>query len=191
MRNALLGSTLALVALFALQDTATAAPSEFQITPRVGLGDLRIDAFEGLEEGLAETDTYGLGVGVGFLTPIGVVVEAGIDTFGDYEIFDNLDSFSLEQKFVSVGYQFELGQGWRIVPRVGRTRWKLKSEEGRFFFFDFDPDGSREIRGYDYFWEASVSRRISRVVTLGVNYKQGNFEFGRTRTTAFVVTFGF
>jgi hypothetical protein len=187
MRSAL--TILALGALITAHGTASAVESEFQITPRTGFGDLRLDHFEPVPNSTADTDTYGLGAGVGFLTPVGIVVEAGVEAFGDYDFFDTLDSLSLQQKFVSVGYQFELGSGWRLVPRVGRARWKLRSEEG--LFFNPGPEESRELRGYDYFWEASVSRRISRRVTLGVNYKQGNYEFGRTRSTAFLVTLGF
>ena len=187
MRIAL--TTLALGALLALQGTARAAESEFQITPRAGVGNLRVDEFERFDRNLADTNTYGLGVGLGFLTPLGVVIEAGADTFGDYDFFNTLDSFSLTQESLSVGYQFDLGEGWRIVPRVGRAHWKLRSEQGRLF--NPGPEDSEEIHGYDYFWEAGVSRRISRIVTLGMNFKQGNYEFGRTRSAAFVVTLGF
>ena len=180
---------LAAAAALALHGTASAGQSEFQITPRAGLGDLRIDQFRGVNNNLADTDTYGLGVGVGVLTPIGVVFEAGVDDFGDFDFFNTFDSFNLTQKFASVGYQFELGEGWRLVPRVGRAHWKLRSEEGRIF--NPGPEEVRSISGDDYFWEASISRRISRVVTLGMNYKQGNFDFGRSRTASFVVTLGF
>jgi len=187
MRNVL--TILAAGALLALHGTAGAAESEFQITPRAGLGDLRIDQFEGIDDNLAETDTYGLGVGFGVKTPVGVVFEAGVDHFGNFDFFNAFDGFSLSQKFVSIGYQFELGEGWRLVPRVGRAHWKVRNEEGRLF--NPGPEETRSISGDDYFWEASVSRRISRVVTLGVNYKQGNFDFGRSRTTSFIVTLGF
>ncbi len=175
--------------LLALQGTAIAAQTEFQITPRAGFGDLRIDRFVGTEHSLADKDTYGAGVGLGVLTPFGVVFEAGIDDFGDFDFFNTLDSRRLTQKSASVGYQFELGQGWRLVPRIGRAHWKLRSEEG--LLFNPGPEEVRTISGDDYFWEASVSRRISNVVTLGMNYKQGNFDFGRSRSASFVVTLGF
>jgi hypothetical protein len=170
-------------------DSARAVESEFQISPRAGRGDLQIDAFQGLNDQSADTNTFGLGCGFGVLTPIGVVVEAGGDSYGDLDIVGALDSFTLSQNFAAVGYQFELGSGWRIVPKVGRTRWKLRSEEG--MLFNPGPEATREIRGYDYYWEASVSRRISSVVALGVAYKQGDFSFGRSRTTSFLVTLGF
>jgi hypothetical protein len=188
MRRILLLTTLALCSLVAVTHAA-AATTEFQITPRAGIGELRIGALAGVNDDLVDTDTLGIGVGFGVLTPVGIVLEAGADSFGDFDLFNALDSFSLTQQFVSVGYQLELGDGWRIVPRAGRARWKLRSEEG--LLFNPGPEETRDARGYDYFWELSVSRRISRVVTLGLNYKQGEYEFGRTRSTAFMVTLGF
>ena len=193
MRGALM--TVAVLALLAVQTTATAQPapglreSEFQITPRVGAGELRVDRFQGLTETLEEIDTHGVGVGFGFLTPIGVVIELGGEVFGEDNFFDTLDSFNLRQEFVSLGYQFELGSGWRFVPRAGVAHWKLRSEEG--WLFNPGPEEVRELKGDDFFWEASVSRRISRVVSLGLDLKQGNYDFGRTRSAAFVVTLGF
>jgi hypothetical protein len=195
--------TIAVCALLAVHGTTLAQSppdrsgqraSEFQITPRVGVGDLRVDEFQGLnlqgiDKDLSDLDTHGIGVGFGFLTPIGLVIEAGGEVFGEDDFFDTKDSFSLRQEFISLGYQFELGDGWRLVPRVGRAHWKLRSDEGSFF--DFDDEDVREVKGNDYFYEASVSRRISRVLTMGVNFKQGNYEFGRTRSAAFLVTLGF
>ena len=203
MRGALI--TISLCALLTVPGTVLAQSppdrtsdrrSEFQITPRVGVGDLRVDDFAGLnlrdfDKDLSEIDTHGIGVGFGFLTPIGIVIEAGGEVFGEDDIFDTKDSFSLRQEFISVGYQIELGSGWRIVPRVGRAHWKLRSDQSNFFDFDDDDDDFREVKGNDYFYEASISRRISRVVTMGVNFKQGDYDFGRTRSAAFLVTLGF
>jgi len=168
---------------------AAAATPEFQITPRLGFGSLRVDALAGINEDLVRTDTYGIGAGFGYLTRIGIVAEIGADTFGDFDFLDTFDSFSLTQEFISLGYQAELGGGWRVVPRVGRAHWNLRSEEGRLL--NPGREEVREKKGNDYFWEVSLSRRVSRVVTLGVIHKQGQYDFGRTRSTAFLVTLGF
>jgi hypothetical protein len=170
-------------------ECAAAATPEFQITPRAGLGSLRVDALVGVNEERVNTDTYGIGAGFGYLTRTGIVAEIGADTFGDFDLFDSLDSFSLTQQYVSLGYQAELGGQWRLVPKAGRARWKLRSEEGRLL--NPGPEEVRDKRGYDYFWEVGLSRRVSSVVTLGVIYKQGQYDFGRTQSAAFVVTLGF
>ena len=188
MIRTLLAASVA-VGIALLGQHANAATPEFQITPRVGLGSLRVDALVGVNEDRIRTDTYGIGAGFGYLTQAGIVAEIGADTFGDFDLFDSLDSFSLTQEFVSLGYQAEFGSGWRFVPRVGLAHWKLRSEEGRLL--NPGPEEVRKRSGDDYFWEVGVSRRVSSVVTLGVLYKQGQYDFGRTRSTAFQVTLGF
>ncbi len=188
MRRHLLLLSIALCAILH-QPWARAETPEFQITPRIGVGSLLIHQFVGINKSEVNTDTYGIGASLAFLTPIGVVAEIGADTFGDFNFFDTFNSFDLSQQFASLGYQFELGNGWRFVPRVGRAHWKLRSQEG--WLFHPGPEEVREARGDDYFWEVGLAHRVSSVVSLGVSYKQGQYDFGRTRSTAFTVTMGF
>jgi len=180
-------STIAAIALLSLARVGVAAESEFQITPRIGQGELTIDRFEGLNEDLRETETYGLGISFGVLTPIGVVFEVGGDSQGRFELVDEDNDFSLSQRYIAVGYQIPLGDGWQLTPKVGRARWKLRSDNS---LLDFNSSDNDEMRGYEYVYEATIARKISRVVTLGLNYRQGDFEFGRARAVAFVVQFG-
>jgi hypothetical protein len=181
-------STIAAFALFGLAQTSQAAESEFQITPRIGQGELTIDHFAGVDEELRETETYGFGLSFGVLTPIGVVFEVGGDSHGRFEVVDEDDDFSLSQRYVAVGYQIPLGDGWQLTPKVARARWKLHSDNS---LLDFNSSDNEEMRGYDYVYEATIARKVSRVVTLGLSYKQGDFEFGRARAASFVVQFGF
>lgn len=186
MRTPLLVVTL--LSAFALQ-TARAAESEWQITPRGFAGDLDIKRqYTGVNGSRTDADLAGIGCGVGYLTPMGIVVAIGADGAAEYDFYGAFDSYSFDQRFAAVGYQFELGNGWRFVPMVGRTRWRLESKEG--LFLNPGPEESAVIKGYDYYWEASVSRRISRVVALGVSYRQGDHRFGQSRATAFMVTIG-
>ena len=180
-------STIAAITLFGLARVAVASESEFQITPRIGQGELTIDHFEGVNEDLRETETYGFGISFGVLTPIGVVVEVGGDSQGRFELVDEDNDFSLSQRYIAVGYQIPLGDGWQLTPKVGRARWKLRSDNS---LLDFNSSDNDEMRGYEYIYEATIARKISRVVTLGLNYRQGDFEFGRARAVAFVVQFG-
>jgi hypothetical protein len=180
--------TATALALLGVAQTSLAAESEFQITPRIGQGELKIDAFDGLDEDLREAETYGLGIGFGVLTPIGVVLEIGADSQGRLEIIDEDDDFSLSQQYVAVGYQIPLGDGWHLTPKVARARWKLRSDHT---LLDFDSSDNEELRGYEYVYDVTVGRKISRVVALGLNYKQGDFDFGRARALSFAVQFGF
>lgn len=186
MRTSIIAATLALCAVmqpaFGAEDD-----SEFQITPRIGQGELRLDAFDGVDAELHETDTYGFGIGFGVKTPIGVLFEVGGDSQGNIEIFDDDEEFNLTQRYVAIGYQFELGDGWRLIPKVSRVRWKLRSDEG---LFDFNDDDDKEMRGYEYVYEGTIGKQVSRVLTLGLNYKQGDYDFGRARVVSFVVQVG-
>jgi hypothetical protein len=188
MGRNLLTPRVALCAIL-LPPAASAVEQQFQISPRAGFGSLEVDQFAGLNAQRVDVDTYGLGASVGYLTPIGVVLEIGADRFSDFDLFETFDNFRLSQEFASIGYQFDLGNQWRLVPRVGRAHWKLRSREGRLF--NPGPEEERTVKGYNYFWEIGVARQISRVVTLGVNYKRGQYEFGSTQSATFTVTLGF
>jgi hypothetical protein len=168
---------------------AVAAESEFQINPRFGRGELRIDEFQGLDDELAELETFGLGVTFAVVTPIGLLFAAGQDSFGNFDVFNATDEFNLVERFVEIGYQIELGDGWRLVPKAGRSRWKLTSEEGQLFHPG--PEETRVLRGYEYFWEVGLARRINKHMALGVTARAGDFEFGRSRSVAFLMSFGF
>lgn len=186
MRTTLL--TVTLLSALGLQ-TAGAAEGEWQITPRGFSGDLDIKRqYTGVNGSRTDANLAGIGCGIGYLTPIGIVAAIGADGGAEFDLFGSFDSYSFDQRFVAVGYQFEWGDGWRFVPMVGRARWRLESEEG--ILLNPGPEQSEVVRGYDYFWEASVSRRISRVVALGISYKQGDFRFGQSRAAAFMVTIG-
>jgi hypothetical protein len=166
-----------------------AANPEFQISPRVGFGSLEVDQFVGVNDDLVDTDTVGLGVGFGYLTSPGIVLEVGIEDFGNLDFFGFEDRFSLFERYVAVGYQAELGRGWRLTPRVGYSDWELRSEESPLF--NPGPEDEREATGDDVFWSLNLSRRVSRVLTLGLNYKRGNYDFGTASTTTFNFMFTF
>jgi hypothetical protein len=180
---------LAAVGTLLLQPLASAATPEFQISPHAGFGSIEVDALVGVNRERANADTYGFGASFGYLTPIGVVLEIGADDYNDLDLFKTFDNFRLAQRYASIGYQFELGHRWRLVPRVGRAHWKLHSKEGQIF--NPGPEQTRDVSGDNYFWEIGVARQISRVVTLGVNFKRGQYEFGSTQSAAFTATFAF
>ena len=188
MDRSLLIPSFALVAALFSQHAAAATP-EFQLTPRVGYGSMRIDAISAINEDATSKDTIGLGVTGGYVTSFGLVAEIGADYFGHISILNVNDSFELSEKFISFGYQAEFGNGWRVVPKVGRARWTLDSKEG--WVFNPGPEERQKVKGYDYFWEVSAGRRISNAVALSLAYRQGDFDFGRTRSTVFGVTIAF
>ena len=163
--------------------------AEFQLSPRAGRGVLELDAFRNVDEDLAELDTGGLGMSFGVLTPIGLLLEAGTETYGNFDFFNADDEFVLRQHYAALGYQFALGDGWYLVPKAGRAKWKLTSEKGWLLH---DDDVETDVqRGYEYFWELGFGRRVTESMSLGASVRSGSYEFGDSTSIAFVMTFGF
>ena len=168
---------------------AKAAEQEFQITPRVGLGELRLKPGVITLDVPQEVDTGDFGVGFAFVTPIGLMLEVGLqlqtnllDPGGDAEA-----ELTLLERYVAAGFQLELGSGFRLTPKVGRIRWRLRSEEDPLFNF-----GDEEsIDGYEDFWEVSFTKNIADTVAMGLRYRSTDYDFGRAESAMFVTTFGF
>lgn len=183
---------MALATVCALTTTTpllAAERTEFQISPRLGRGLLELDQFRNVDEDLAELDTGGLGVSFAVVTPIGLLVEGGTESYGNFGFFNADDEFVLRQDYVALGYQFELGDGWHLVPKAGRARWKLTSERGWLLH---DDDVETDIRrGYEYFWELGFGRRVNDVMSLGASVRSGSYEFGAATSIALVMRFAF
>lgn len=168
---------------------ALAEEGRFQITPRAGFGDMRIEAGQGVNEEEIDIDTVNLGGAFGYATFFGLVIEAGIEMQTDGDIWNVGDEFTLTHQYVALGYEIEFRPGWRFTPKVGRTNWKLESDES--FLFNPGPEEEKDIDGYDYFWEVQLTRRVSDSVALGASYRRGEFDFGRASSLSFVATFEF
>jgi hypothetical protein len=183
---------MALATVCALTTTTpllAAERTEFQISPRLGRGLLELDQFRNVDEDLAELDTGGLGVSFAVVTPIGLLVEGGTESYGNFDFFNADDEFVLRQDYVALGYQFELGDGWHLVPKAGRARWKLTSEKG-WLIHDDDVETDLQ-RGYEYFWELGFGRRVNDVMSLGASVRSGSYDFGDAGSVSFVMTFAF
>lgn len=162
--------------------------SEMQITPIVGYSHLRIDG-NYLESGVTNRlDQLLLGANLGVLTPFNVVLEAGTANAIHEDWFSSND-FDLDTDYLAIGYQAEFGNGWRFVPKVGRMKWKLYSDDAHIV--DALGDNHKALRGYDNYYEASLMRHLSPSIAMGVNFKDVDTKFGHSRSGAFVVTFGF
>ncbi len=163
--------------------------TEMQITPFAGYSHLRIDGPNLIDGETIRVDQAMWGATAGFLTPFGVVLEIGTSKAFHEDIFENDEDFGLDTDFAAVGYQFEFADGWRFVPKIGRMKWKLRSDDRDLV----DALGMRHetVRGYDNFFEASLMRHVSESIALGVNFKDVDAQYGHSRSGTFVVTFGF
>lgn len=175
--------------LMAIAPATYAAEGTFHISPRVGRGEMRIDEPFTISDRLEEVDALSIGVAAGYSTPIGILLEIGAESQSNFDIWSATDEFTLSQQYIAVGYELAFAEGWTFTPKAGRARWKLHSEEG--MLFNPGPEAEENIRGYEYFWEAQVSRRLNDRVALGGAYREGEFDFGRARSISFLATFTF
>lgn len=182
IKRILAASALALAATPAL-----ATEAAIQISPRIGYGMLRIDEDKTLSGERETVDALNLGVTIGAVTPFGLMFEGGIHHDYGQSYFGADDRYELSSLSIAVGYQFETDSGARLIPKAGRTQWRLHDEEGRLFGAGTGED--RTFEGYDYFWELTVQKKVGRSTALGVTFKDNPFEFGSARAANFTVTF--
>jgi hypothetical protein len=181
----LLGSVL-----LAQSTLAADGQHEIRIGPRIGPGEIRIDGNKALTRPIVSTtveeDTAGLGGTVEYSAPFGLVVEVGHFATGESDWWDD-DKLVMTDTFASIGWQIEIGNGFSVTPRVGRSRWKI--EDDASVFDDDDDELNPKIRGYQNYWELSAAKRLTSVVTLGVSHKDNSYDFGHSRSTMFTVMF--
>lgn len=170
-----------------------AGEPELQITPRLGFGTIELDPGvltidnSDVDED-NEVDTIDAGVGLAYLTRFGLVLEAGLQGQTNTLFGGIFDELTFSERYVAVGYQFELGNGFRLTPKVGRTHWRLRNEEG--IFLNPGPEEVEEIDGYEDFYEVSFTKTISAFISMGVRYKWADYSFGEVDSVMFVTTFG-
>ena len=180
-----------LISLLLLQAASTSvvlAAEGFQISPRIGKSTLQIDADQLKDNQLHEVETLLTGVRMAYVSPIGLMVEGGYSSQGNWDWFGTVDRYRLTEYSLAVGYQFETQHGFRVIPKVGRTHWDLYSKENTLLHPD--ADRTNTIRDYDDFWELTLQKKISDTVALGVSYKDNPFKFGNVRSIAFTASFG-
>lgn len=188
MKKILLGCALTMLSAAALaKDDMANHDIAIQLSPRIGYGEVQLESTKTQSGHRENLDALDLGFGVGVVMPFGVLVEGGVHRDYSESWVDNKDRFELDNESLAIGYQFETDRGVRLIPKVGRTHWRLKDKGG--VLSDAGPDGDHRFDGYDYFWELTLQKRVSRVVSLGVTVKDNEFDFGNARAINFTATF--
>ncbi len=166
---------------------ASAKDTAIQISPRIGLGTLHIDKEYTRNNEKVDLDSIDVGVTLGVVTPIGLMVEAGVLKLSNFSFFGADDRYELTEQTIAVGYQFETANGFRLVPKGGRMRWRLYDKEGKFL--NPGPEAERTQTAYDYFWELTLQKRVRKSTALGVSIRDNKFDFGSAQSITFTVTF--
>lgn len=161
------------------------------ISPYAGYTHLRIDAGQIPEEsGTLKADALQLGFSFGIRIPAGLLIEAGRSdaVHTDFFLGDEID-IDMKSYYGAVGWRIPFGEGWHFTPKLGRGKWKLSSSD--IDWFDFDDDDGHEINGWDNFYELSLAREINDRISLGINFKDVDAQFGHSRSGTFVASFAF
>jgi hypothetical protein len=180
------------VLLMTASASSVLAAEGLQISPRIGKSTLRVDADRVTSNSVVEKDTLLTGVTMGYVSPFGLMAEAGYSTQGNWDVFGTEDKYKLSEYSIALGFQIDTPHHFRIIPKLGRERWDLYSKEGSFNNLGNHPGPERAdtLRGFDNFWELTLQKQISNSVALGITYKDNALGFGNVRAIAFTATFG-
>jgi len=156
---------------------------QFQITPYVGHAQVRVDG-KYLEFGDNETiDQWIAGISAGYRAPFGLVVEIGTAATGE-PMFGWAVGREVRETYGAVGYDFELGRGWHVTPKLGLTSWHLHGGE-----LEDVVDGSGELRdsidGEDAYLEIAVTKHFNSHVGIGFSLRHAELEIGQLSSAAF------
>lgn len=182
----LVAATMLLVAAGA----QAAGKSAVYIAPYAGYTHLRIDDGQiPFETGTLKADALQVGFSFGIRIPAGLLIEAGrSDAIHTDFFFGDEADIDLRSYYGVVGWRIPFGDGWHFTPKLGRGKWKLSSSDIDWFGLE---DEGHEINGWDNFYELSLSREINDRISLGVNFKDVDAQFGHSRSGTFVASFAF
>ena len=103
---------------------------QFQITPYLGNARVRVDGAH-LEFGDSQTyDQWIAGISAAYRAPFGLVVEIGTAATGE-PMFGWATGGEVRETYGAVGYDFELGRGWYLAPKLGLTSWASRAGNSR------------------------------------------------------------
>jgi hypothetical protein len=159
------------------------------ITPFGGYTHLKIDPGRIYSEpDEAKLDAFQLGAAFGFRWPFGLMIEVAHSASVHAELF-NSDDFDLEQNSGAVGWRIPFADGWHFIPKVGREHWTLSSNHR--VLLDEEGERHKSLDDWSNFWELGLTREINRKVSLGVNFRDVDEQFGHSRSGTFVASFAF
>ncbi len=172
--------------VFADSDQKTA----ITVSPYLGGAHVRIDA-ENMADGMPRKMDLALGgVSIGVRMPIGLAFEIGRSDAIHDDVSDWWqEGFGLTQKYVSVGWQFSLGDDWTLAPKYGRAKWNFDADDVNFV--DVNGAVTDKVRGYDNFGEITIAKKIKDSFSLGLTARGLETDFGDSYSGALTASWSF
>lgn len=156
-------TSLILTLITMLPLKALAFEEAVTISLAVGDGNIYIDqdySTTGFDE---IQDAINVELLLGYRFELGIAMEFGLIEHVSPG-WTNWDS--LEESVILISYPFDVG-GLAIVPKIGYSRWKLHSDEGRG-------------KGKDLIWSISIEKNFGGSFGMFVSTSKIDYDFGET-----------
>lgn len=179
---ALVGAAMAMAVALGMVAPATAG--EFGLTFRIGRDDIEIDGNR-LTSGNSVNDRMvNLGLLASYRWEKGGYIEAGVGGSGGIDVFGIQD---VSHRWIGGGWQFDLGDAWKLTPKAGLTWSNLTSSEEDFF----DSEPVDEFSDTVPFFEIAVERRFWERLGVGLYYRHTAEDWGLTRDAGLSLSWTF
>lgn len=173
----------AAVAALVMASAQAGDRGQFQLTPYVGHAKVKVEG-QYLEFGASETfDQWIAGISAGYRAPFGLVAEIGVAASGE-PLFGWAVGGDVRETYIALGYDFDVGRGWHVTPKLGWTNWEL---QGGDLEDVVDGSGAQQDRidGEDAHLEIAVTKQFNDHVGIGFSLRHAEVEFGQVSSAAF------
>ena len=143
-----------------------------------------------IEPNVSPDDTgYGIAARLGYRWSSNWQVELRGVTSENIDLFGLTEDTELSEVQLLVGYSFKVSDRLRIVPAIGRSKWKLSSQEGRAF--NPGPEESLVTRGFDLTYRLGIDFPVTDLFYLSFAYNRSDYEFGDANTSTLTALWHF
>jgi hypothetical protein len=179
-----LALTVALVLTAALTTAAPASAGEFGLAFRIGRDDIEVDGNRLSSGNSVNERMVNLGLLASYRWEKGGYIEAGIGGSGN---FDVLGIQNVSHRWIGGGWQFDLGDAWKLTPKAGLTWSNLTSSEEDLF----DSEPVDEFSDTVPFFEIALEHRFFERLGVGLYYRHTEEDWGLTRDAGLSLSWAF
>ncbi len=139
-----------------------------------GIGDSKVKVKPKYQVNSENDSYYNLGfqLSLGYQFNNNVLIELtriSHDSFLDFWISDTV---SVNEDIVLLGYSFDINEKFRIIPRLGYSRWEFESSEG--LLFNSGPEATISKKGSDLSFMLSASYGFLYMTLQSAEYNIGS-----------------